>query len=85
MRWHIQSNEQWLEQQINGPVGLVDFIETFVADFLANRMPIPITEDPLPLLEDTTHPHPLIPIMVPIASLAAIVNSHEMVLEGSLG
>ena len=76
---------QWLEEKLNGPVGLLDALETVAADFFANKSPITITEDPVPLLEDTTHPHPLIPLMVPVASLGATVSSKELVLEGTVG
>jgi hypothetical protein len=76
---------QWLENALNGPVNLLDFIATFVTDFLL-RNPIPIVEDPLPILEDKSgKPNPLIPIMIPIVGLQASVTAAELVLEGSVG
>jgi hypothetical protein len=76
---------QWVEQKLNGPFGLPDLLETAAADFFANKMPVPITQDPVPLLEDIVHPNGLIPIMLPIATLEAHVSSKELILEGSLG
>lgn len=73
---------EWLENQLNGPVGLRDIIETFVADYLANRTPVPLVEDPMALLDND--PHGLIPVMVPITGLIARVSSKEVVLEGSV-
>ena len=76
---------QWLEEKFNAPFGLLDILETVAADYFANKSPITMTEDPVPILEDKTNPAALIPIMVPVASLAVQVNAKELVLEGSLG
>jgi hypothetical protein len=87
---------QWLEGVLNGPVGLVDVITTVVTDFLLDKAPIPVTEDPAPVPDmlagnpppppyPVWHPVKLQPLMVPIVALVATVNSHEIVLEGTLG
>src|SRR5262249_10826710 len=78
---------QWLENEFQAPGNLLSLIETGVLEFFEQKFGIPLTEDPVPLdlenLNLTTQQ--LIPFMIPIATLAATVNSHEIVLEGSLG
>jgi hypothetical protein len=76
---------QWVEQKLNGPFGLPDLLETAAADFFADKMPVPITQDPVSVLEDAIHPDALIPLMVPIAAFEARVSAKELVLEGSFG
>ena len=90
---------QWLEGVLNGPVGLVDVIITVVTDFLLDKAPFVVTEDPAPVPDPLAskppppppppnpiwHPVDLQPLMVPIAALTPTVNSHEIVLEGTLG
>jgi hypothetical protein len=81
---------QWLEQLLNGPVGPIDVISTFVTDFFLHKAPITLMEDPLPIddplpIQAPFHPQALNPAMVPIASLLAQVNSKELLLQGELG
>jgi hypothetical protein len=76
--------EEWISDLLGVSLGLLDFIATVVADYFAAQNPLIEIEDPLEILAaDPTVP--LIPVKVPIASLAVTVSDTEMVLQGDIG
>lgn len=74
--------DEWLSNLLGLSIGLFDFVATIVADCFANRYPIHQVEDPYPVLGASG---PLIPVKVPLRSVAVAINDDEMVLTADVG
>ena len=73
---------EWISDLLGVSFGLFDLILTFIADYLANKTPLHELEDPYPVLPASGG---LIPVKIPIRDLSVLVNTNEMILQGSVG
>lgn len=73
---------EWLQGKIFDWLGIEVTIESYIADWLADKSPLLRLEDPVTIMEADNG---LIPVTVPIEFLNAKVNSDEMILEIDVG
>ena len=82
--------QEWISDLLNVSFGLLDIIAQFIIDYYGDRTPLAEIEDPYPLLPAVANPNTfgppmLIPVKVPIASLAVSNTDLEMILEADIG
>jgi hypothetical protein len=78
----LDNFEDFLQDLLGNTFDILGLIETAVADYFANKTPIYEFEDPYPLLPQSGA---LIPVKIPLRSLAATVNTSEMVVTADVG
>lgn len=74
--------DEWLSDLLGVSIGLFDWILTVVADFFADRNPVFSLEDPFPILP---YDGPLIPVKVPIDTVAITVTDTEAMFTAEIG
>lgn len=82
--------QEWISDLLNVSFGILDFILQLIADYLANKNPIQLIEDPYPILPAANNPNPGAPTMIvavkiPIRDLTVFNNDKEMILQGNVG
>lgn len=78
----LDTFEDFLQDLLGDTFDILGFIETAIADYLANQYPIYQFEDPYPLLPQSGI---LIPVKIPLRNLAATVNTDEMIVTADVG
>jgi len=82
--------QEWISDLLNVSFGILDFILQLIADYLANKSPIQLIEDPYPILPAADNPNPgapakIVPVKIPIRDLTVYNDDKEMVLQGNVG
>jgi len=82
--------QEWISNLLKVSFGILDFILQLVADYLANKYPIQLIEDPYPILPAANNPNPgaplrVVPVKIPIRDLKVFNDDKEMVLQGNVG
>lgn len=82
--------QEWISDLLNVSFGIMDFILQLIADYLANKSPIQLIEDPYPILPAADNPNPgapakIVPVKIPIRDLTVYNDDKEMVLQGNVG
>ena len=82
--------QEWISDLLNVSFGILDFILQLIADYLANKSPIQLIEDPYPILPAADNPNPgapakIVPVKIPIRDLQVYNDDKEMVLQGNVG
>jgi len=78
----LDSFEDFLQDLLGETFDILGFVETAIADYLANQYPIYQFEDPYPILPASGG---LIPVKIPLRNLAANVNTDEMIVTADVG
>ena len=78
----VDDFDEWLSDLFNISFGLGDLILNLLADYFAHKTPIVDLENPYPVMEAENG---LIPVKIPLEKLSVHIDTHEMVLEGSVG
>lgn len=73
---------EWLQNLIFKELGIESTIESYIAIWLADTMPIRVLEDPVEIMPAEGS---LIPVRIPIEYLGAQVNDFEMILMVDVG
>ena len=74
--------DEWLSNLLGVSIGILDFVLTAVADFLAKRFPIFEVEDPYPVLD---YDGSLIPVKIPLIGMDVKITEDEMILTSNVG
>jgi len=74
--------DEWLSNLLGVSIGILDFVLTAVAGFLAKRFPIFEVEDPYPVLD---YNGSLIPVKIPLIGMDAKITEDEMILTSNVG
>jgi hypothetical protein len=72
----------WLENLLFNQFGILTALETAIADYFASQHPIWQFEDPYPILPASNG---LIPVKIPVRSLAVTIDASEMVVSADIG
>lgn len=78
----VDTFEDFLQDLLGETFDILGFLETAIADYLANKYPIYEFEDPYPILQQSGI---LIPVKIPLRNLAATVNTDEMIVTADVG
>ncbi len=78
----VDDIDEWLSNLLGVSFGLFDFVLTMVADYFASKFPIFGIEDPYPILG---YSGALIPVKIPIAQFAVVVDDKEMIITADIG
>ncbi|MGC1511090.1 hypothetical protein [Ketobacter sp.] len=74
--------DEWLSDLLGVSLGLFDLILTLVADHFAKQYPLLEIEDPFPVIP---YQAGLIPVKLPIETLAVTITDDEMILTADVG
>jgi hypothetical protein len=69
--------EEWLSSMLNTSFGLIDTLAQFIINFIERMVPFFQFETPYPMIKDTSG---LIPVLVPVESVAVTVDTNEFVV-----